>query len=184
MLGGEAAADAWAAGGTAGLGGWWCERAAPGHFEVHWFRLELAPSELPRNWRMSPDAALDIAFYEALAQVLLCRLRLRGRNPGGRAPVALRQGCDNLPTVGATGKAFTTSEPLCWALMALASVVAAAGADLAVHHRAGQRNERADAISRWREPGSQEVLAALDPAKEVPAGLRELLLEVWPRGQA
>jgi hypothetical protein len=53
-------------------------------------------------------------------------------------------------------------------------------AALQVSHIAGIRNDLADAISRHREPGSQERLASLCPEKEVRIHWQALVGEVWP----
>ena len=76
-IGGQAAADAWAANGRAGLGGWWLEQGSEGLDQVHWFSLEVTTADFPGWMRLAPEMSTDIAFYELVAQVLLLVLRFQ-----------------------------------------------------------------------------------------------------------
>ena len=113
---GEAAADAFAAGDWASMGGWWMEVGELKKWECRWFRLEVNRDDL-RPWvdikgRMQDD----IAFFECLAQVTLLALRTQeGRFRSG----LVRQGCDNQTTMGALRKWMSMCDPLTTAAQAM-----------------------------------------------------------------
>ena len=140
---GKAAADAWAAGDCASIGGWWQCRGT-----TLWFRREIAREELPASLQLGADMGSDIAFFECLAQVaLLC---LRASEEQGLRGCALAQVCDNEGVVGAVEKGMSTSAPLCFALQALAFWEHSYKVQARISHIAGEDNILADALSRWR----------------------------------
>ena len=179
-LSGFGAADALAAGTRGGIGGWWAVSDSLGIVDIFWFRVDLEKVKWPRVFHLEHDRAKDIAFYEALGQVLLAWFRVRATKVS-ECQVFFRQACDNTPTVGAFGKWLSTKAPLCYAVQALAWVCASNGCVPSISHVAGCRNEWADSISRWSEPHGQQLVARLDAAKEVQVDMSRFLAKVWPR---
>ena len=82
---------------------------------MKWFHLTIHRLDIERYLPIRGDMQLDIAFFELLAQVFLIKARLQ--DWGRQASVAL-QWCDNASVVGASGKLFSSKEPLCWGLQA------------------------------------------------------------------
>lgn len=125
LVGGMAAADAMATGSFASLGGWWADCSEWDQVcwdDVWWFRLELGPDDISRWFQLAGDWGLDIAFFEALAQLILLVLRCHecpgnggSRWHGGQ----LSQACDNETVVGAHKKRLSTADPLCFMVQAL-----------------------------------------------------------------
>jgi hypothetical protein len=94
------AADAWAAGDHAGIGGWWSSRDDDPWHAVHWFSLQFSTEDVRRWAPLRGDLQKEIAWLELIAQVALLMLKCRsevGPAPGSRSV----QWCDNAATVGA-----------------------------------------------------------------------------------
>ena len=127
---------------------------------------------------MSANPKSDVSFYEALAQVVLLRLRLLSLGVSN-VFVACKQLCDNASAVGAAAKLFSTKQPLCWALQALSHVCQKHCAEVRISHIAGTDNDWADMLSRSDEPKSQSFMQSLTMANEFPVDLQSLFHEVW-----
>ena len=84
-----------------------------------------------------------------------------------------------MAAVAAVGRCFTTSEPLCYALQMVSGAAVRAGASVFVHHVAGERNDWADALSRWREPKSAPILAGFAAGRERQVDLQALIAHTW-----
>jgi len=97
---GVAAADAWAAGDKAGVGGWWKPCPSTPWRSVFWFRLELTQDDLKHWIPLRGDLQKDIAFFELLAQIALLVLKCRNQK-NGLGGLGSIQWCDNTATVGA-----------------------------------------------------------------------------------
>ena len=137
MWAGTSAADAWAAGDRAGIGGWWNPQPDGPWWTVYWFRLEISASELQEWAHLRGDLQREIAWFELLAQVTLLVLKCRcmGNRLTGLCSLQL---CDNSATVGACTyfvfkppdrclihwfsgkKLLSTASPMCLGLQALA----------------------------------------------------------------
>ena len=114
---GEAAADAFASGHWAALGGWWMERRKLDKSRCKWFRLEVCKDDL-KDWvDICGELQDDIAFFECLAQVVLLALRTQNGDCRGGW---LNQGCDNQTSVDALRKRLSTCDPLAAAVQAVA----------------------------------------------------------------
>ena len=148
-VGGDCAADAWAAGDWASVGGWWMREGPLVPEQCFWFTLELHRSSLPKCVSLGADMGSDIAFFEALAQVILLVLmgsaddKLRGGN------VLMK--CDNEGVVGAAAKGLSTTQPLCAAIQCLAAWEQRLDIKTVIQHIPGEENILADALSRWRK---------------------------------
>ena len=151
-----AAADAFAEGGRAGIGGWWLRPGCTLRPDnIFWFSCCVAPADLP-DW-FGCSAALErvISALEALAQLVLCALVLReeplGCRPAHLGRLALRQYCDNSAVVGAVAKGSSMSAPLAGVIQATARLCLQHGIALKVAHVAGHKNHWADVLSRGRQ---------------------------------
>lgn len=175
--GGCGAADACASGRRAAIGGWWSHSEHPALGDVYWFRMELWMHDLPDWLQAQVSANQRIAFFELLAQAALIFLRLR-QSPGVAISQRFEHKCDNMASVGAVEKYFTTKPPLCFALQALAYHAAHTCSAVQVSHIPGVKNTLADHISRWIE--HPETIAKLDERKEIrDFSLRDILGPVW-----
>ena len=94
-----AAADAFAEGDRAGIGGWWIRpdvRLCPEN--INWFSYQIYRDDLP-EWFRAEDLASVIGALEALAQFVLCLLLIEEVEPESRPAclgrMILRQQCDN-----------------------------------------------------------------------------------------
>ena len=119
-----AAADAFAEGGRAGIGGWWLR---PGctlwpdnifFLAVSHLLISQTGSAAARTWKESSRP------WRLCAQLVLCALVLReeplGRRPAHLGRLALRQYCDNSAVVGAAAKGSSISAPLAGVIQATA----------------------------------------------------------------
>jgi hypothetical protein len=122
------------------------------------------------------NAQTNIAFYEALAQVLLLLLRTE-HSGASSVGIAVKQWCDNMPAVGAIAKLHTTSKPLCWALQALAYVSFKHKAEVFVSHLSGVKNVWADALSRPEKFDSW--IPSFATARRKEPKVKALCDEVW-----
>ncbi len=176
-LGGSGAADAWASKDCAGLGGWYCPDGNFDWAKVKWFRLDLHMKDLPVWMQPQISANEQIAFLELLALGILAYLRLREESHR-TCQIRLHHECDNLGSVGAVEKYFSTKAPMCFGLQALAWHAGRASANVKVSHIPGCKNELADRISRWRN--FPRVIAQLPVSGEVTDfSLQDVLGPVW-----
>ena len=149
-----AAADAYAEGGCAGIGGWWLPAncaLTPENF--CWFSIELAPHLLP-SWFLcqgSEDLQPYICALEAVAQLTLLACQME--HTAGKISLgwlAVRQRCDNMGVVGANDKALSMKRPLADVLQSTTIFRARHRVQLHISHIAGERNDWADWLSRGR----------------------------------
>ncbi len=175
-LEGAGAADAWAQGKTAGLGGWWSTSNSASWADIYWFHLEVTESDLPSWLQLGAKWQRRIAFWEMMAQVILLHLRLGSTRRHG-VQIEVSQRCDNTPTTGAVKKCLSTKAPLCYALQALSWHAAAAGATPIIRHLSGKKNWLADKLSRYRVLGKD--LVDLVPSNERHVSLSQILDPVW-----
>ena len=167
----SAAADAWAAGDVASIGGWWQYRGV-----TFWFRQEITREELSAKLSLSADLGSDIAFFECVAQVALVWLRCcEGEDLRG---CRLAQVCDNEGVVWAAKKGMSTTEPLCFALQALAFWEHRFQVQARISHIPGEDNVMADALSRWKDRSKGKHLACLDAANERCVDMSRILAPV------
>ena len=75
---GGAAADAFASGDWASLGGWWMDSGPLDTSQCWWFKLEIHRADIAEWVDIKGDMQDDIAFFECLAQVVLASLRQVG----------------------------------------------------------------------------------------------------------
>ena len=176
-LPGAGAADAWAEGSGAGIGGWWSPKADPSLRDIWWFQLDIDPLSLPDMFAISQQAGSDISFYEALAQVVLLEARLKATCARFSAVVSVKHFCDNNGVVGGNLKMFSTKKPFCFALQLLSYVCTRRGASARILHLDGEANEWADKLSRSRE--YPDFTRQLDSLKEVKVDLKYLFREAW-----
>ena len=137
-----AAADAYAEGGCAGIGGWWLPAncaLTPENF--CWFSIELAPHLLP-SWFLcqgSEDLQPYICALEAVAQLTL--LACPKEHTAGKISqgwLAVRQRCDNMGVVGANDKALSMKRPLADVLQSTTIFCARHRVQLHISHIAGR----------------------------------------------
>ena len=147
---GFSAADAFASGDWASLGGWWMDHGELDRTWCWWFRLEIHRNDLARWITIQGDMQDDIAFFECLAQVSLLKLRAEWSNCGDST---VQQGCDNQTSVGALKKRLSTKEPLSLAVQAMAFWESKHDVVADVYYLPGIDNEAADQLSRWRQKG-------------------------------
>ena len=140
-----AAADAFADGARAGLGGWWLPSNLPLCPEnICYFSIQLQPSDLPA-WFLcegKEDLQKYICALEAQLVLLACRLQSDEQVEAGW--IAVRQLCDNMGVVGACAKALSMKSPLTEVLQSLGLFAARRRVQLHISHIAGTRNEWAD----------------------------------------
>ena len=191
-ISGAAAADAFAEGDQAGLGGWWIEPGEHIHpRNIRYFAISLRLRDLPA-WFLKPlekgDRNLQplIAAFEALAQLVLLECRcLSLPRTGDVGWLAMRQECDNMGVVGASAKGMSLKEPLASVLQSAGLFCAEHGLDLRITHVAGVRNKWADALSRGYAVDA-EFWDMLDERRRVRPDWRRLLelgrCPVMPRG--
>ena len=151
---GLAAADAFAEGKNAGLGGWWLVDGAPlspGH--IKYFSIQLHWDDLPALFRPadSNDLQSCISALEALAQLVLLSCRCEDGLSPEVGWIALRQSCDNLGLVCSTAKGLSLKQPLASVLQSTALFALQRRVSLQLRHIAGERNDWADALSRGCE---------------------------------
>ena len=151
---GPAAADAFASGSVAGIGGWFLPEGAPlAASSIIWFSFHLDRAALP-GWFVGGDADLEtrICALEALAQLVLLAMQVQEYAHGPRRPnvgcIALRQQSDNLGVVCSSAKGLSMKEPLASILQATAVFCMQEHLNLRLSHLAGARNGWADALSR------------------------------------
>ena len=151
---GPAAADAFATGGTAGIGGWFLPEGLPlAVSSIIWFSISLDARSLP-DWFAADGADLEtkICALVALAQLVLLVMQVREAAGSRCRPnvgcIALRQQSDNLGVVCLSAKGLSMKEPLASILQATAVFCTQEHLNLRISHLAGSRNCWADALSR------------------------------------
>ena len=164
-----AAADAYADGTRAGVGGWFLPEDAELHpSNIFWFSCELEWADLPAWFTKDlRDLQSAIAALEALAQLILLscqRSQLSLESKIGR--ISLRQQCDNMGVVCSTAKHLSMKQPLASVLQSTALFCLKEQVNLKISHVAGVRNEWADILSRgaMRDPS---FWAQLSPSKQL-----------------
>ena len=157
------AADAFAKGKMAGLGGWFLlSGLLCAVRNIRWFRLAVTRDTLPSWLRPAQSEPLQsiIASLEALAQLMLLVLRCRelALPRGEYFILLLPQLCDNAGVVSASSKMLSMKEPLCWILQAVGFWSVKLGVRLSCSKIAGVRNCWSDALSRDGLPGVSPAL--------------------------
>jgi hypothetical protein len=147
---GLAAADAFAEGDTAGIGGWLLPQGANLKPEnVIWFSEQIGKEDIPCWFSKGSEGSnlqSQISAFEAIGQLALLAVRCQEEVPEGL--VGLRQRCDNQGVVAASAKALSMKKPLCYVLQAMGLLAVEQGVRLCITHVAGNRNDWADALSR------------------------------------
>ncbi|CAE7204478.1 PP5 [Symbiodinium sp. CCMP2592] len=116
-----AAADAFADGRKAGVGGWWLRPGCELRPEnICWFSYAITAEELPEWFVSSQGMESVICALEALAQLILCALILRH--------------CDNTAVVGAVAKGSSMTPALAGVLQATAKLCLRHGIALKISH--------------------------------------------------
>ena len=126
-----AAADAFAEGDVAGLGGWWLP---PGHdldlANIQYFAISLKRSDLPawfchdNDGKQVPSLQSCICALEALAQLVLLDVRLSaGEVKASLGRICVRQQCDNFGVVCSTSKGLSMRRPFVLRAPSICSVV-------------------------------------------------------------
>ena len=162
----DAAADAFATGGNAGIGGWWRDEAGL----VWWYSLQLTTSSFPPSWSMPADLQRAIACLELLAQIALVAMRARSVR-FQRWPIRWRHSSDNAPTEGAVNRLFTNAKSLCYFLQLFSVWSEKVNACIEIDHIPGQENDLADGLSR----GFEQTLNSLDPDCRFVVSMEDLL---------
>ena len=152
-----AAADAYAEGTRAGVGGWLLPEGAELHpSNIFWCSCEVEWAAVPAWFTKDlRDLQSAIAALEALAQLILLscqRSQLSLEAKMGR--ISLRQQCDNMGVVCSTAKHLSMKQPLASVLQSTALFCLKERITLKISHVAGVRNEWADILSRgaMRDP--------------------------------
>eukprot|EP00435_Cladocopium_sp_Y103_P038655 s2653_g10.t1 len=154
---GECAADAMASGDICQIGGfirypsgttiWFSEKFS---FD------DFAALDIPVTREMQKC----IASFETLAQIAILYIFSRS-SPGFRFPLRIQSLTDNSGTEAGGNKLFSTTTPLNVFLEKLTLLCTVSGMELDLSHIAGDRNEEADALSRWNfqsDPPFQHAL--------------------------
>ena len=176
------AADAYAEGDFAGLGGWWLLPGSKLELSAaNWFSLRIHRSDLPQWFTQScENGGLQqvICGLEALAQLLLLDgiVQDLGHDPTilNSALVSVRQRCDNMGFVCAAAKGMSLRQPLCGVLQSVSMFCLLRHFHLKVSHIPGEKNVWADALSRGEDLFPQ-VFASLDSRLEFEPRWQELL---------
>ena len=143
----ESAADAFGEGDACGVGGW----LRLGSAQCFWFSERFCPADFRKlGIPVKDDANLDISAYETLAQGFLLVLLLRTIS-GGRLRVRLPALSDNVGAESVINRLYTSKQPLALFVQRLAMWACAHSVSLACSHIAGEKNDEADALSRWDE---------------------------------
>lgn len=141
------AADAFAQGGEAGIGGFWKGHQGP----ARWFSLRLCASDLEAVGFTPPkDLQKEICMLETLAQgVLLLMVASDLRHT--RLALTFPSFSDNTGAESATNNLFSTHPSIARVLEQIAVVSSRLNIFLDTSHIPGTRNEEADALSRWAD---------------------------------
>ena len=143
----EARADASAKGASAIIGGY-ISHPTLGHL---WFSESFSLQDFRGlGVAVSPDMASEISCYEARAQRGLI-IAASSLLPSCSVPICLPSASDNTGAEAALNACFTTSLPLALFLERLTLLAAVHRCCLDVSHISGERNTKADALSRPAE---------------------------------
>ena len=142
---GLAAADAFAAGDTCGIGGF--IRSPTG--ETHWFSERYTLQDfIALKIDLDSDLQKSITSMETLAQIAIMWISSRV-HPGHRIPITLPSFSDNTGAESGSNRLFSTKKPQCWFLEKLCLLSTMSGMEMDVSHIAGPINIEADGLSRW-----------------------------------
>ena len=164
------AADAFGAGLSFGIGGWFSFLTEPSTHDCWWFSEKSDMNEMPKSLDLGEDAQKIIACFEMLAQQALIRC-MGGALAGSSFPLQVHQQSDNMAVVATLGREFTTSKPLCYFTQSLALEAIRHRCQVQPTFRPGERNEWADGLSR----GHEHVASLFHPSRRVRLAPAELL---------
>lgn len=167
------AADAFASGSQAGVGGWWSVTGdAAQQSDVFWFSEMLDKTSLP-SWMCAKETLQqDIASFEGIAQLCLLVGRATGQIPPVGVTLRFHQLCDNMGTAASLRKKLSMQVPLAYVLQAVGFHCCRLGISLDPQHVAGIRNQWADNLSR-------NCLEGFDPGRRVRLNVQDLLNAPW-----
>jgi hypothetical protein len=142
---GECAADAMASGSICQIGGF--IRFPSG--TTIWFSEKFTFDDFNKlNIPVTPEMQKCIASFETLAQIAILYIFSRS-SPGFRFPLRIQSLTDNSGTEAGGNKLFSTTSPLNHFLERLTLLCTISGMELDLSHISGDRNDEADALSRW-----------------------------------
>ena len=139
----EAAADASAAADRFGLGGFLSVNGTTIWFSECFTLRDFAFANLD----LRAPANKEITSFETLAQLALV-WALHQHVPSGRISVRIPSGSDNTGTESVANSLYTSAKHLCFFAQRLALLSSWCGIYLDVSHIAGEKNEKADYLSR------------------------------------
>ena len=105
---------------------------------------DFAQLEIP----VTSEMQKFIACFETLAQIALMFILSRN-SPGYRFPLRIASLTDNSGTESGGNKLFSTTFPMNLFLEKLTILCTSSGMELDLSHISGERNDEADALSRW-----------------------------------
>ena len=144
---GECAADACAHGDTCQIGGF---IRFPSGTTV-WFSEKFSYTDFSaRDIPVQKEMQKCIACFETLAQIAILFIFSRS-SPGFRYPLRIPSLTDNTGAEAGGNKLFSMSSPMNLFLEKLTLLCTFSGMELDLSHIAGERNEEADALSRWND---------------------------------
>ena len=144
---GECAADACAHGDTCQIGGF---IRFPSGTTV-WFSETFSYAKFESmHIPVSKEMQKCIACFETLAQMAILFIFSRS-SPGFRYPLRIPSLTDNTGAEAGGNKLFSMSSPMNLFLEKLTLLCTFSGMELDLSHISGERNEEADALSRWDE---------------------------------
>ena len=142
---GECAADACAYSNICQIGGF--VRFPTG--TTVWFSCRFEHSDFQAlNIPVTSEMQKFIACFETLAQMAVLLIFSRN-SPGYRFPLRIPSLTDNSGTESGGNKLFSTTFPMNLFLEKLTILCTISGMELDLSHIAGDRNDEADALSRW-----------------------------------
>ena len=142
---GECAADACAYSNICQIGGF--VRFPTG--TTVWFSCRFEHSDFQAlNIPVTSEMQKFIACFETLAQIAILLIFSRN-SPGYRFPLRFPSLTDNSGTESGGNKLFSTTFPMNLFLEKLTILCTISGMELDLSHIAGDRNDEADALSRW-----------------------------------
>jgi hypothetical protein len=114
-----------------------------------WFSEKFTFDDFNKlNIPVTPEMQKCIASFETLAQIAILYIFSRS-SPGFRFPLRIQSLTDNSGTEAGGNKLFSTTSPLNHFLERLTLLCTISGMELDLSHISGDRNEEADALSRW-----------------------------------
>ena len=147
QLSGTCAADAYATGDNAGIGG--CINSG----QCSWFSLPISLQDFQSlQIPVHDNLQKDITSLETLAQVALVYVAIQFF-PGARIPIRIPTLSDNTTAEAVSNKLFSTSMPIALFLEKLSLLISTSCAEVDVSHIPGHDNQFADALSRWDGSG-------------------------------